>query len=40
MNLIGEGMEYHTLDGIIKPVPGHYSQNMNSTVKPVLSCRS
>ena len=27
MNLIGEVMEDHTLDSIIKPVPGHYFQN-------------
>ena len=40
MNLIGEVMEDHSLDGIIKPVPCHYFLNMNSTVKPVLSRRS
>ena len=40
MNLIGEVMEDHTLDGIIKSLPGHYFQNMNSTVKPVLNPRS
>ena len=40
MNLIGEVMEYHTLDGIIKPVPGHYFLNINSTVKAVLGSHS